>query len=257
MDEKKLLAFFKSGKINEKSHWGCLDETQIAAYTDHRLTGQAREQAETHLADCDACLAQVAFLIRSQPAGSLETAPPWLILRAKKLTQKEARAGGSALWHWGKFAAAAACLALVAVVMLRRPTTIPTNAPQQYPIALPQQAPGQTTPTPPGGQIGVPKVRGGQKIPLSLTVVNPSTASENEIEFHWSSVSGALDYDVQVMTAEGDLVWKQQTIESSSSLPGKVKLEAGRQYFVLVRAYLTEGKSVESRPVAFTATIRK
>jgi len=40
-------------------------------------------------------------------------------------------------------------------------------------------------------------------------------------------------------------------------LTDNIRLEAGRKYFVLVRVFLTEGKSVESRPVAFTAPSRK
>jgi len=258
MDEQNLLALFKTRKTNDGRHWGCLNESQIAAYVDHQLSDSARERVEAHIADCDACLEQVAFLIRTQRVGTPETVPPWLLVRAKNLAQKEATPQGSALWHWGRYAALAACLVLVAMVMLRRPATIPTIAPQQYPIAMPQQTPGQTTPsTPPAGQVGVPKVRGGQKIPLALTVVIPSTASENEIEFHWVPVAGALDYDAQVMTAEGDLVWKQRTTQSSLRLPDTVRLEAGRQYFIMVRVYLAEGKSAESKPVAFTATIRK
>ncbi|MHB8654056.1 MAG: zf-HC2 domain-containing protein [Terriglobia bacterium] len=261
MHENNLAAFFKSRKTNETSHRGCLDESQIAAYADQQLTGQARERVEAHLADCDVCLAQVAFLIHTQPAGTPELVPPWLLLRAKNLAQKEGRTQGSALWHWGRFAAVAACLVLVAGVMLRRHATMPTFKWHYYPVPLNHNVPRQTSPpTPPAGQIGVPKVRGDQNDPLALTVVFPpagSTVSENEMDFHWAPVAGALDYELQLMTADGDLVWKQTTTHPSLRLPGKVRLEAGRQYFVLVRVFLTEGKSVESRPVAFTANIRR
>jgi hypothetical protein len=260
MQERNLVAFFKSRMTKGWRRWGCLDESQIAACADHQLAGQARERAEAHLADCDFCLEQVAFLIRTQQAETPEPAPDWLLLRAKNLVQKEARAEGSALWHWGKFAAAAACLALVAVVTLRRPLTGPTPALRQTPAARLSHEPSRIAQsTPPAEPLRPPKVRGGQKTPLALTVVFPpagSTMSENEIEFHWVPVAGALDYEVQLMTAEGDLVWKQKTAESVLRLPGKVKLEAGQKYFVSIRAYLAEGKSAQSAPVAFTVAHR-
>jgi len=59
-----------------------------------------------------------------------------------------------------------------------------------------------------------------------------------------------------LLTSEGDLVWTQRTTESSLRLPADVKLEAGRKYFVQVRANLAEGKSAQSAPVAFTVVNR-
>ncbi len=260
MDERSLFHFFKTHLTKAGGRrWACLGETQIAAYADRQLAGQAKERVETHLADCDFCLDQVAFLIRTQRAESPEPVPDWLLLRARKLTGEKTRPEGSAVWRWGKIAAATAtaCLVLVVSISLRHHQTVPTVAPRQTPVAMPLHVPGQTAPTTPSEL--PPAVRGGLKSHLALTVVSPAAGSivpENEIEFRWEPVSGALEYEVEVLTLDGDLVWKQRTVGSSIRLTGDVKLEAGHKYFVSVRAYLAEGKSVQSAPVAFTAIHR-
>lgn len=75
---------------------------------------------------------------------------------------------------------------------------------------------------------------------------------DNQIDLRWQPVAGTLDYEVKLLTAEGDLVLTQRTTEVSLRLPAGVKLESGRQYFVQIRANLVGGKSAESAPVAFT-----
>lgn len=256
MDENHLIRFFKFRltKVG-KRRWGCLDETQIAAYAGHQITGREKERTEAHLADCDFCLDQVALLVRMQNAKLPDSVPDSLLVRARKLARVNAKSEGSAVWRWGKIAAAtaAACLVLVTVISLRHPRTVPIVAPHQNPIARPALVPSQIAPTIPNEQ--PPTVRGSKQSPLALTVVSPaagSTVQANEIEFRWQSISGALDYEVNVLTPEGDQVWKQRTMGSSIQLAGDVKLEAGHKYFFTVRAYLAQGKSVQSAPVAFT-----
>jgi hypothetical protein len=79
---------------------------------------------------------------------------------------------------------------------------------------------------------------------------------EGNIDFRWEPVAGTLDYEIKLLTEEGDMIWTDITQASSLRLPADVKLEAGKRYFVQVRANLAEGKSVQSLPIAFTVTHR-
>jgi hypothetical protein len=72
------------------------------------------------------------------------------------------------------------------------------------------------------------------------------------LEFRWRQVPRSLFYDVRLATAEGDLVWEGQATVTSLRPPGDLQLEGGRKYFVWVRAYLPEGKTVQSRALAFS-----
>ena len=260
MQEKSLVQFFKfrMTKVGQR-RWSCPDESQIAAYADHQLAGPAKERMEAHLADCDFCLDQVAYLIRMQNAELPEAVPNALLLRAIKLAGEKTRPEGSALWQWGKIAAAtaAACLVLVVAVSLRHPQTGPTLAPRQNPVAQPARVPPPMTPK--TRSEPSPTVRGGHKTLLEPTLLFPSpgaTVPENKIEFRWEPIAGTLDYEVRLLTSEGDLVWTQQTMGSSLRLPADVKVEAGKKYFVQVRTNCADGKSVQSAPVAFTVVNR-
>jgi Putative zinc-finger len=258
MNENSLKSFFRSRTTKAgQRRWGCLDEAQIAAYADHQITGREKERVEAHLADCDTCLEQVSFLIRTKNAEMAESVPGGLLLRAKKLAGTKAKSEGSMVWVWGKFAAATAvaCLFVATAISLRQSQS-PTNpavAPHQNPVTQPVQSPAPVAPTVPVGRH--PAVRGRENSLFIPTVVFSPAGSAppaNRIDFRWQAVPGALDYEVIVLSAVGDQVWKQRATATSVQLPGSVSLEAGRKYFVTVRAYLTEGKSVESAPVGFT-----
>lgn len=256
MHENKLVHYLKTRLTTVgKRRWGCLNEIQIAAYADHRITGREKERAEAHLADCDFCLDQVTFLVRMQNAELPELVPDSLLIRARKLAQAKPKSEGSAIWVWGKIAAAtaAACVVLATAISLRHPRTVPTVAPHQNPTARPAQAPPQIAPAIPNEP--PPTVRGGRKSYLVPTIVSPaagSTLQANAIEIRWQPVSGAMDYQVIAQTLEGDEVWRQRTLESSIRITRDANLQAGHTYFVTVRAFLVEGKSVQSAPVAFT-----
>jgi len=77
---------------------------------------------------------------------------------------------------------------------------------------------------------------------------------ENQIDFRWEPVAGALDYEVKLLTEDGDMVWTDVSSVSNLRLPAEVKLEVGKKYFVQVRANLAESKSAQSAPITFTVT---
>ncbi len=260
MQGKGLVHFFKSRLTrNGQRRWNCPRDAQIAAYADRQLAGRAKERVEAHLADCDFCRDQVGYLIRSANSPTPESPPDSLLERAKKLGEERPRAEGIAFWHWGKIAAATACLVVVGTIAFRHHPAGPTTAPANPPIALPAQAPPQIAPPAPSTMNPRPAVRGGNNHWLQPALVFPASGSmvpEGNIDFRWEPVAGALDYEVKLLSEDGDMVWTNTSSVSNLRLPAEVKLEAGKKYFVQVRANLAEGKSSQSAPIAFTVVHR-
>jgi hypothetical protein len=256
MDENNLKRFFRTRhSIASRRRLGCMDESQIAAYADHQITGREKERAESHLADCDYCLGQLTFLVQTQNAGPLESPPDLLLARARKLAGKKARDEAGTIWLWGKLAAAsaAACLVLVTVISLRQSRIEPPVAPRQNPVTRPSQTTPPDTPAVPVQRH--PAVRGGQNSLLVPKIISPaagSTIQADQFEFRWEPISGAREYEVEILSEEGDLIWKQRVVGSSIRLPGGVGLEASHKYFVTVRGYLEAGSSVLGAPISFT-----
>jgi hypothetical protein len=260
MQGKGLVYFFKTRpKRFGQRRWSCPRDSQIAAYADHQLAGRAKERVEAHLADCDFCRDQVGYLIRSASTALPEPPADSLLRRAKKLGEERPGAERRALWQWGKIAAATACLVVIGTVALRNKPAGPTRSPANAPMVLPTQPPAQIAPPSPVAMTPRPTERGGHKTVLEPTLDFPPAGGmvpEGNIDFRWEPVAGTLDYEIKLLTEEGDMVWTDITQASSLRLPADVKLEAGKRYFVQVRANLAEGKSVQSPPIAFTVTHR-
>lgn len=80
-----------------------------------------------------------------------------------------------------------------------------------------------------------------------------SVLPHSEVEFRWKSVRGSHFYEIRVVTAEGDVVWEGRVETTRARLPDNIELVPGREYFVSVRAYLPEGKTLKSPTVRFRA----
>lgn len=260
--EKSLRQFFrtKSARAEERRR-DCLDEAQVAAYVDRNLVGPEKTRLEAHLADCEFCLGQVVFLARLRETPIPEPLPAALLARARELAAPKARPWTAWVWRWEAVAAMAACAVVVTVVSLR-------EAPRQAPFVSPVphgeavaprvQAPREVKPLAPVAPAPAPTtvplgagVR-GLSTPALIFPAPHATLPRPQVEFRWQTVAGALDYEVRLVTAEGDLVWEQRTEANSVKLPAGVSLVAGQKYFVWVRANLGEGKTSQSRAVAFT-----
>ena len=238
--EERLAEFFRSRSKTRARRWGCPSEAEIAAYADHAITGRDRDTIEAHLADCEFCLSQVAFLARIREAELPASVPGWLLSRARDLAGSRARV--VLIPAWGRVAAAAACLLVTVTVSLRysrlHNLSSGTNAPA--PAGMPRMDAGDVR-------------RGARDASLAVVFPTPESAvARKDLQFRWKTVDGALDYEVCLLTAEGDLVWEQKTEGNSIKLPSEVRVATGHRYYLLIRADLPQGKTVESRPVAFS-----
>ena len=99
-----------------------------------------------------------------------------------------------------------------------------------------------------------PAVRHSAPTPLLLELEFPvenATLSPKQLEFRWLRVPAAAYYEVHVVTEDGSVVWLGKVEGTVVRVPDGVSMEAGRKYFVWVRAYLSGGGTVKSAAVAF------
>ena len=236
--------------------WNCLTEAQIAAYADRRVPEGQKKGIEEHLAGCEYCLGQLAFLARAAHAVLSEEVPAYLLTLGMQVTEPEAGRQRGIGWRWRaaiSFAAVAACVVIVSVVTLREPATqTPVTRP---PISV-QAPPATEHPIPPPPE-KAPSVRGTARpatLPSLLFPRRGMVISRDRLEFRWDSVPGALYYDVTLANADGDLIWSGTDERNRIKIPSEVGLSEDVHYFVWVRAHFSKGKTVKSETVAFTVS---
>lgn len=227
----------------------CPGEEQLAAYADQQLIGAERQRVESHLAACDACLAQVGFLVR-QANVEADEAPDWLVKRAAQL-QEEPDRTAIAGWKWASVAVGVVAIAAGMALWLR------TSTPQTVPATLVASAPASSS------QAGIPSVSvppdnavrspSHSSVPVILFPQSGATVGRADLTFRWAPLPNAAHYQLRVSTADGDLRWEQKVVGTSATAPADAGLKKGTKYFVWVRAVFADGKTQQSEPVSFTA----
>ena len=255
MNEKKLGRLLRAKKITLSGRgWRCPDETQIAGYVDGRLPASDKNRLDGHLAECDYCLGLVAALLRLEGAAMPDNVPPALLARARHLVPMPAPPSVWPVVRWGTVAAVTACIAVVTTVWIHRQESETPLAPTPG-----TQSPAISTPAPPAVAPPAPtsrEVRNVKPAVPSLELLAPREGlalGPEALDFRWTRVPASLYYEVRVMTAEGDLVWEGRAEGNQTRLPGNVQLVSGTKYFVSVRAFLPDGKTLTSPVVGFTA----
>jgi len=234
-------------RIFPRTHrFHCPDEHQLAAYVDQELIGAERERVESHLARCDSCLQQVVFLIKSQvPRGS---APLSLVQRAKRLWAA-APENAPFKWKWVSVAAASAVMAIGLAVWrearpnIRAHSTIIATA--QQPLAPTVRENAQ-----PNVDNAVRSVHAPDSQPIVLSPQAGATVHDSDFMIRWKAIPNAATYEVRIVSADGDLIWRKRVHQNSVN-PPKQTLRPGLKYFVWVRAWLANGKTQQSAAVGF------
>jgi hypothetical protein len=93
-------------------------------------------------------------------------------------------------------------------------------------------------------------------LPKLITPRDGAVLRRSDLEFRWEPVPDAIFYDVQVLSADGDLVFEQQTENISLKPDPTALLVPGTKYFVFARAHLRQGKAAKSSVVSFRLTER-
>jgi hypothetical protein len=209
--------------------WRCPDEVTLAAFVDGDLPESVRSRVQGHLADCSLCLQHVAAVVRSRETPKPEV-PPRLLARARGLVESPAVGTPALAWRWGMVSAAAGLMLVAAVQVWQFRTA---SDPGASPVDV-RSEPCRLV------------------APQLLSPEEGALVSRERIDFRWREVAGAIFYEIQLVTADGDVLWQDRTEETTVRLPEAVPIAPGQEVYVWVRAHLLDGNTLKSDPVGFT-----
>ena len=241
--------------------WRCPPDEQLAAFAGQRLDRKAHGRVQGHVAGCDSCLAQVAFLL--EVAGVEPAAlPPGLAERVSQIPSRKQPAW--AAWWKPATAAATACLVVALAVGLRNPA--PEPAPDAPPAASVPARPASAAPSPsaapeapavppraapPSRDVRATRSGPQPDLPRMIAPAAGASVPRDAVVLEWTNVRRAIYYEASIVTADGDLFWKGRAEAGTHRVSVPAPLAAGGRYFAWVRAYLPEGKTFQTKAVEF------
>lgn len=272
MDEAEIKKLLRPQAESVTRGWRCPDENQLAEYIDGGLDTSTRQTLESHIAGCSFCLSQVAFLSEAADWHDDVEVPAPLVSQARYLIRPKPKGVLNWGWRWAVAGAAVACLILFVLVVVlqlqkREMNSSPDRLlaekiePQSAPsprILLPLPSPNLERSSPvsspkrnPAPANGVRSKSVEETGPRLMEPLEGAAFRREDLQVRWQPVSDALFYEVRVMTAAGDVVFVEQT-ENTSLKPGtRALLTPGAKYFVVVSAHLHQGKTDKSGLVSF------
>lgn len=210
----------------------CPDAAELSTFFEGRLTDAHRAHLVAHLADCPECRATLGAL------GRLTTSEPPVVPSALI----EAAAGRPSRPHWRRAAAvmAAAACVLFAVSIARQSPEQPGTG-ISTPGAIPSEPPDDVRAKAPGTapQLMAPEV--------GATLGTPT-------RFEWTPVAGAVQYQLHVLTGDGDIVFDATTTETGIEYSGAA--ERPGPFYAWISAQLTDGRRVQSAVVRLAGPAR-
>jgi len=224
----------------------------VAAYADGRLEEKSQLQLETHFADCGHCLNELTVLVRAEESLKEFEVSAEVLARVRSLGGTKTRFGLKPAWGWAALSAATVLAVFIISLAIREPwktpsPVIPATVTSEKEIPIQPSVLEQSTPA-------SPPVRNGQKsnpLPELMSPSEGAVISRKELEFRWREVRGSIDYEILVVTGEGDVVWETRTESTHTRLPANISLIPQKKYFVWVRADLPEGRAEKSAVVSF------
>ncbi len=234
----------------------CPSEQQLAEYADQQAIGAQRHAIEQHLAHCDKCLRQVGFLVKT--ASQLgEPVNPSLLQKALHSAEK---AKGRIVFPWGWATVAAGALAAVLAIIVVWPASRQTQSgPSQ-----PGRSDSETKPATPRTDQPLSSVT---RIQDETNVVRGSDSTESQVllfpqpgqevavrdfTIRWRAQHGAQSYAVQILSADGDIVWETRCQTPSTRVPNGI-LTNGRTYYVHLKMHTNRGTEQGFKTVEFVA----
>jgi putative zinc finger protein len=241
--------------------WSCPDDERLAAYVDQNLSRPQRVRVERHMSGCRSCRDKMGFLIKAQSFESPEAAPLDWLARVRGLTHSGSSPSIAHRWYWSGAVAAAACAVLAVGLWIKPSARVSAPAPlSSRPVARSTEVIARSEGVNPVGRAARDSVARTQaQIDLSPHIVFPkpdSAVARYGLEFRWKETKGALYYEARLLSSEGDVLWEQKGDALSAPLPATVILRPHETYFLWVRAYLAEGKVVQSKATRFTVAER-
>lgn len=216
----------------------CPDAHMLAVLIEQGASLADRPGLVEHLAACEDCRQLVGALGRMNDAG-LVPVPDELFATAVAVTG----AGRPALARRWQMAAAAACL--IIGVGLWRGVVSPSNTDT-----------GATAVSSSPPTVDAMRGTGPLEPPRLLEPPADGTVGGAPIVFRWTPVDRAVQYRVQLLSADGDIVWSETTSETSLRFDRALAGGTGLQYYAWVAAQMPEGRRLQSPVVRLAGPAR-
>ncbi len=243
------------GSIARKGlrRWLCLTVTDAAAWVDGTLPPSRQARLQRHLTKCRDCRDQVGAMVRLQRSPAPAEVDPVFLARGLGVIAPARRT--RPVWQWA--AVAAMLSATIAGPILFR-SHIGAIAHQVLsasarPSAASLSSTSPRIPTPSSNPQDV--IRGSQPAARpEILQPRPNSSLSPTRTLHWQAVPQAVGYRVRLAAAGGELLWQGEVTTTFAAIPSHIRLRPGNLYFVLVRAHLPDGNSVDSAAVKFTVS---
>jgi len=234
------------------------NETDLAAFVDGGLPHWQQPWIERHLAACDDCCDQIGMLVKSQRV-EIEVDPA--LIHGAALLARSDRLSRDSKPRWRLVAATSlavgALATFAAVVFVGHSPTAPivpiVKTTPSVPTVVSQLASAEPGRSQLAAHSYVEIVRSRRTGPRVL-VFSPRGGSRLDAPplIQWRSIPHAIGYDVRLLSVSGDVLWMNRFHKERATIPDTVHLARGNKYFVIVRAYLVDGKTIDSSAIEFS-----
>ena len=223
-----------SGDVGSRE---CLDENRCSRLVDGQLSDEEREAIVHHLADCRNCLDRVVGLVELQCHDG-DAILPDLVAAALALDPEERPVQASSQHQWQtKLAVAASFILVVGALVWQYEGSLYLQSMDDFTQpAIEERA----------------EVRIGAHDQERFNIISPtgdSSIDPKDFRLQWSSVDRSVFYRVQLLSDDGDVVWEGRTENTNVHLPQDLQLDSAGGYFLWVKAYLADGKTIKSTVV--------
>jgi hypothetical protein len=209
----------------------CPEPALIAGFLDATLSEVARGEVIAHMSTCARCREAIGAIDR-MGRQRVPLVPPVLLQSATRAIS------GKNAWRWPAAVVAAAACLLLAVSVSRTPRSLPGAA-------------GAVAPDPPVDDV---RTTAAAAVPVLQVPASGATIGAAPLPFRWTPVAGAVQYRVQVLDAEGGIVWSATTGGTTLEFSGGVA--GAGPYYAWVAAQLADGRRVQSAVVRLVGQTR-
>ena len=226
-------------------------------YVRDALGPEDRDAFEAHYFECPVCFDRLQTCLALQAELGSAPAEP-----------RAPRPEHGWPWRWVLAPLAGSIVLVLAAAIWFTAPPLPTSpaivtdapppaAPVTPPATPPTQSASPAAPAPqPAGPASPPRAAVRNSPAAGSVVVLLSPAEDQALPpnapvFRWRRVSGAIYYELQIVTDEGNVAWSGKAAGTTATLPPGHGLQAGTRYFAWVRAHLSGGGTVKSPAVPF------
>ena len=212
----------------------CPGDETLASFCEGGLADASHDRVLVHISDCDFCLERVSLVCHLNDLDALNSgttdlslAKSWAEKQQKGFKPRPAQA-------WTALAAAASVILVIGVFLMSEPA-------------------GNTMGV--SGDLDVRPTRtlGADERSFELNLARGQSAVSAAPSVDWPVVPGSLYYRIRIVSDDGDLVWQDQVETTRWNPPGQLTLEAEREYFVKVDAFVSRTRTISSDFVPFIA----